>query len=129
MNNSIFIFLLLNLFLTTPVIAVDKNHKKIEKNSGNNLNGFTDAEDFGFSPNATGINNAKALQAAADKGGTIIISKTATYKIAATVFIGDSTSLIFGNKVIIEKSAENGRFTHVFLNKGARTRTYNYNIP
>lgn len=90
--------------------------------------GFTDAASFGFSPNETGVNNVKALQAALDKEGTIIISKPGTYKVSGTAFIGNNTSLIFGNGVIIQKSAENGRFTHVFLNKGALTRTYNHNI-
>ena len=90
--------------------------------------GFTDAADLGFLPTETGINNAKALQAAVDKGGTILISKIGTYKIATTVYIGDNTSLVFGNGVVIEKSNEVGKFTHVFLNKGALTRVYNHNI-
>ncbi|MBC7892678.1 MAG: hypothetical protein H7Y12_10725, partial [Sphingobacteriaceae bacterium] len=74
------------------------------------------------------MNNAQALQTAVDKGGTITISKPGTYKIAATVYIGDHTSLIFGNGVVVEKSGEAGRFTHVFLNRGALTRVYNHNI-
>ncbi len=65
---------------------------------------------------------------ALDKEGTIVISKPGTYKIAGTAFIGNNTSLIFGSGVFIQKSAENSRFTHVLLNKGALTRTYNYNI-
>lgn len=92
------------------------------------LSNFTDAADFGFSPAATGVNNVKALQAAVDKGGTITVSKAGTYKIAGTVYIGDNTSLVFGNNVVLEKSGEAGRFTHVFLNKGALTRTYNHHI-
>ncbi len=90
--------------------------------------GCTDASDYGFLPAETGVNNTKALQAAIDKGGTIAINKTGIYKIAGTIYIGDSTSLVFANAVVIQKSGENGRFTHVFLNKGAFTRTYNYNI-
>ena len=50
------------------------------------------------------------------------------YKLAGTVTIGDNTSLVFDNGVIIQKSAENGSFTHVFINKGAYTREYNHNI-
>lgn len=86
------------------------------------------AADFGFLPSATGVNNTKALQAAIDKGGTINITKMGTYKIAGTVYIGDNTSLIFGNDIVIEKSGEAGKFTHILLNKGALTRTYNHNI-
>ena len=96
--------------------------------STKSVNSFTDADEFGLPPTAKGVNNAKALQAAVDKGGTITVSKPGTYKIAATVYIGDNTSLIFGNGVIIQKSDETGRFTHVLLNKGALTRTYNHNI-
>lgn len=89
---------------------------------------FIDAAAFGFSPNATGVQNLKALQAAVDKGGTITVSRPGTYKLAGTITIGDNTSLVFGNGTIIQKSAENGHFTHVFINKGAYTRQYNHNI-
>lgn len=89
---------------------------------------LTDAADFGFLPTELGANNVKALQAAFDRGGTIIVSKPGTYKVSGTAYIGDNTSLICGNGVIIEKSNENGRFTHIILNKGALTRTYNHNI-
>ena len=64
--------------------------------------GFTDAADFGFSPAATGIENAKALQRAVDQTGTIQVSKPGTYKLAQTVHIGSTTSLIFGNNVFIQ---------------------------
>ncbi len=93
-----------------------------------NGNRFTDAADFGFSPTETGVNNIKALQAAMDKGGTITISKPGIYKVAGTAYIGDNTSLVFGVGVVIEKSNEIGPFTHIILNKGALTRTYNHNI-
>lgn len=89
---------------------------------------FIDAADFGFSPDATGVQNVKALQEAVDKGGTIVVIRPGIYKLAGTVTIGDNTSLIFGNGVTIQKSAENGPFTHVFINKGAYTRQYNHNI-
>lgn len=110
------IFLLVGLLITVNyTFAQDKS-------------GFTDASSFGFSPNESGFNNSKALQAAFDKGGTIIISKAGTYKVSGTAYIGDNTSLVCGAGVVIEKSNENGRFTHIILNKGALTRTYNYNI-
>ncbi|MDR6562305.1 MULTISPECIES: hypothetical protein [unclassified Arcicella] len=102
---------------------------KLQKySSPNNANGFTNAADFGFLPSESGINNTKALQAAVDKGGTIIISNAGTYKLAGTVYIGDSTSLIFGDGTTIQKVAEKGAFCQVFLNKGALSRTYNYHI-
>lgn len=113
-------FLLINTSFTGELLAQDRKSKGDTR--------AVDAIDFGFLPTETGINNAKALQAAVDKGGTITINKPGTYKIASTVYLGDNTSLVFGNGVVIEKSAETGRFTHVFLNRGALTRTYNHNI-
>lgn len=93
-----------------------------------NGSGFSDAADFGFLPTETGQNNIKALQAAFDRGGTVLVSKPGIYKVAGTAFIGDNTSLICGSGVVFEKSGENGAFTHIILNKGALTRTYNHNI-
>jgi hypothetical protein len=90
--------------------------------------GFVNAADFGFSPAASGIENARALQRAVDQGGTLIVSQPGMYPIADTVFIGSDTSLVFGNGVILKKVAEQGPFTHVLLNKGALTRTYDHNI-
>ncbi len=89
---------------------------------------FIDATTFGFSPDSSGIQNVRALQMAVDRGGTIVVSRPGVYKLAGTVTIGDNTSLVFDNGVIIQKSAENGPFTHVFINKGAYTREYDHNI-
>lgn len=90
--------------------------------------GFIDAAAFGFLPTETGVNNTQALQAAIDKGGTINISRPGNYKLAGTVYIGDNTSLYFGNGVVIEKAAEKGAYCQVILNKGALSRTYNSHI-
>ena len=90
--------------------------------------GFADAADYGFSPQASGIENTEALQKAVDKGGTIVVSKQGTYKIAGTVYIGSNTTLSFGNNTFLQKVDERGVFTHVFLNKGALTKTYDEHI-
>ncbi len=90
--------------------------------------GFTNAADFGFSPNATGLENVKALQKAVDQGGTIIVSQPGTYKVAGTTYVGSNTTLEFGNGVILKKVDEAEPFTHVLLNKGALTRTYDEHI-
>ena len=74
------------------------------------------------------MENARALQRAVDGGGTIIVSQPGVYKMADTVFIGSDTSLIFGNDVFLKKVDEQGPFTHVLLNKGALTRTFDHNI-
>jgi len=96
--------------------------------SANPSNGFADASEYGFSPDATGIENKNALQKAVDKTGTIIVSQPGTYKMAGTVYIGSNTSLIFGNNVFLKKVDEQGKFSHVLINKGAMTKTYNENI-
>ncbi len=89
---------------------------------------FTDAAHFGFSPEASGVENTKALQQAVDQTGTIVVSRPGTYKIAGTVYIGSHTSLKFGANVLLQKVNEGGAFTHVFLNKGALTKTYDEQI-
>ena len=90
--------------------------------------GFTDAADFGFSPNATGVQNARALQRAADRAGTIVVNRPGTYKLAGTVYLGSQTALLFGANVFVKKVAEQGAFTHVLLNKGALTKTWDEQI-
>lgn len=90
--------------------------------------GFTNAADFGFSSDASGIENAAALQKAVDQTGTIIVSKPGIYKVAATTYIGSNTSLEFGNGVVLQKVDEKGQFSHVILNKGALTKTYDAHI-
>jgi hypothetical protein len=79
---------------------------------------FVNAADFGFSPEASGIENAKALQSAVDQGGTIAVTRTGTYELGATVYVGSNTTLHFGNGVFLKKVKDTGEFCHVFLNKG-----------
>lgn len=90
--------------------------------------GFTDASDYGFSPKASGVENVKALQKALDQGGNIIVSEPGTYKVAGTSYIGSNTSIEFGKGVILQKVDEEGPFSHVLLNKGALTRTWDEHI-
>ena len=91
--------------------------------------GFTDAADFGFSPEETGVANTRALQAAVDRGGTIVVSVPGRYAVAGTVYVGSDTTLSFGNGVVLQKVEEEpGPFTHVLLNKGARERRWDRNI-
>jgi len=89
---------------------------------------FADAAVFGFSPDASGGENTKALQRAVDLGGTITVSRSGIYKVAGTVFVGSNTTLHFGNGVFLKKVAEPDAFTHVLLNKGALTKTYDEHI-
>ncbi|PWJ54068.1 hypothetical protein CLV98_11911 [Dyadobacter jejuensis] len=90
--------------------------------------GFLDASTFGFSPDASGLANVKALQKAVDRGGTIIVSQPGVYPMAGTVYVGSNTTLDFGDNVFLKKVNEKGTFTHVFLNKGGLTKTYDEHI-
>lgn len=97
----------------------------VPENSGH---GFRDAATFGFSIDANGVENARALQKAIDKGGTILISQPGIYKIASTLYIGSNTSLLFGNGVSLKKVNEAGPFAQLIINKGAITRSYDEHI-
>lgn len=119
MKKNILIILIIHFLLVSTITFANKKGSDTP---------FTDAADFGFLPTETGINNTKALQAALDKGGTIVISKIGTYKIAGTVFIGDSTSLVFSNGTSLQKVDEKGKFGYVIINKGAYTKTFNHHI-
>lgn len=90
--------------------------------------GFTDAAAFGFSPAATGVSNTKALQKAVDRGGTVTVARPGTYKVAGTVLIGSNTTLRFGNGVFLMKVPEEGVFSHVFVNRGAASRTWDEHL-
>ncbi len=89
---------------------------------------FLNASDFGFSTQATGLANSLALQKAVDLSGTILIDKPGEYLISQTIYVGSHTSLTFSNGVFLKKSNEVGDFSHVFLNKGALTKTFDENI-
>ena len=108
--------ILLGLFFITTLPLIANNR------------GFVDAAEFGFSPNATGVENVKALQKAIDQTGTIIVSQPGVYKVAGTTYIGSNTAIEFGKGVILQKVNEVGLFSHVLLNKGALTRTWDEHI-
>ncbi|MCF7687410.1 MAG: hypothetical protein K9N01_03820 [Cephaloticoccus sp.] len=86
------------------------------------------AADFGFSATASGLDNTRALQRAVDRGGTIAVTVPGCYRIAGTVYLGSHTALKFGHGVTLQKVDEAGPFTHVLLNKGALTKTYDEHI-
>lgn len=92
------------------------------------MNSFCNAAKFGFSPGATPMENTKALQKAVDQGGTIIVGQPGIYEMGGTVYIGSNTTLKFGNGVSLKKVDAEGPFTHVILNKGALSKTFDQNI-
>ena len=87
-----------------------------------------DASGYGFSPQASGVENTKALQTAIDRGGVIVVNRPGVYPVAGTVYIGSNTSLKFGEGVYLKKVLEAEPFSHVLLNKGAVTKTYDEHI-
>ena len=89
---------------------------------------YTNANDFGFLPQNSGVENRIALQKAVDKTGTIVVHQPGEYKLAGTVYIGSYTTIEFGNGVFIKKVNEEGSFSYVFLNKGTLTRVYDEHI-
>lgn len=90
--------------------------------------GFTDAASFGFTPEASGAENTRALQRAVEHRGTVVVSRCGTYRIAGTVYLGSNTTLKFGNGVFLKKDWDMGPFSHVFVNRGAATRTWDEHI-
>ncbi len=92
------------------------------------VSAFVDASTYGFSPQASGVNNARALQAAIKNGGTILVGEPGVYAISETIYIGSDTTLIFSEGVVLKKVNEVGNFYYLFLNEGALTKTYDHNI-
>jgi hypothetical protein len=121
-------FIITVLFVSGLLTATATNMIHEPSGSPEGSSGFTDAGAFGFSSNASGIDHAKALQKAIDKGGTIVVSQPGIYKIATTLYIGSHTSLLFGNGVSLKKVNEAGAFAQLIINKGAITRSYDEHI-
>ena len=125
-------FKFLSISLVSLVLTTLGNHevRAAESSPASELSipGFTDACNFGLSTNASGMENKHALQRAVDQGGTIVVSRPGIYPIAGTVYLGSDTTVIFGNGVLLKKVVEPEPFSHVLLNKGALTKTYDHHI-
>lgn len=128
MNSRRFFLILFVLLFLANLSNGQNKPSTVGKLPGLVRPGFLDATNFGFSPEASGLENTKALQKAVDQAGTIVVSQPGTYKMAGTVYVGSNTTLIFGNDIYLKKVNEKGSFTHVLLNKGATTKTYDQNI-
>ena len=129
MKSQLYLFFVLALLIPANLTYGQTKKTQQQPESAELVNiGVINPADFGFSPNSNGVENTRALQRAVEKGGSIVVSRQGTYKMAGTVYIGSNTSLIFGNNVFLKKVDEQGPFTHLFLNKGALTKTYDQNI-
>ena len=87
------------------------------------------ANEYGFLPGNDAEQNARALQAAVDLGGEILVELPGVYDLSETVEIGDDTSIRFSEGVKIRRQkSRTGKTGMLFLNKGCDTATYNENI-
>jgi hypothetical protein len=91
--------------------------------------GVLDAAELGFRPDADGRHNRAALQAAVDRGGAILVSRQGVYDLAGTVYLPSHTHLTFAPGTSVRKvDLGDGPFSHVLINRGARTRTWDRDI-
>lgn len=83
----------------------------------------------GLSSSDNGIENARILQEAIDKGGEIIVADPGFYRLAETIYIGDHTHIKFEKGVyFVRMPSPEGINGNAFINKGAFTRTPNVDI-
>ena len=85
---------------------------------------------FAVSPDASGMQNARALQGALDRGGLVEVHCPGIYDISGTLLIGSNTHLRFAAGVVLRKTADDdGRpWRHLLLNRGALHRTTDENV-
>lgn len=88
------------------------------------------AEDFGFLPEKSGLENTAALQKAINCGHSIVVTRQGIYDMAGTVRIPSDTHLKFSEGVVLrrvplEESCLEG---NLFINEGAFDGRFNDNI-
>ena len=87
--------------------------------------------DLIFSPQNSGRDNALALQAMCDNGGTITINEPGVYELDRTIFLPSNTELIFGAGVYIKRvkcADKNVPCAYVITNKSIYERKYDHDI-
>ena len=87
------------------------------------------ANDYGFIPGKDAEENARALQAAVDLGGEILVEAAGVYELSEPIVIGDNTTIRFADGVTIRRvPSKSGKNGNAFINRGAFAREWNYNI-
>ena len=87
------------------------------------------ANDYGFMPGKDAEENARALQAAVDLGGEILVEAAGVYELSEPIVIGDNTTIRFADGVTIRRvPSKSGKNGNAFINRGAFAREWNYNI-
>ena len=90
---------------------------------------MTNAKDYGFLPENNPYENSEALQKAVDRCGTVQVTVPGIYRLSEQIEIGDNTTLVFSEGVIIQREASvTGVNCNAFINKGAIKGEYNRNI-
>ena len=84
------------------------------------------ANDYGFLPGNDCYKNSVALQKAVDSGGEIVVSLPGVYSLSEQIEIGDNTTLVFKEGVIVRRFfSRTGATGNAFINKGAKIKEYN----
>ncbi|MBQ8876845.1 MAG: hypothetical protein IJY63_04800 [Clostridia bacterium] len=87
------------------------------------------ADNFGFSPENDGTENAKSLQNAVDNGGEIRVRVPGVYDVSEPIALGDDTALVFEEGVTIRRQpSKSGVNGNAFINKGLFDGICNQNI-
>ncbi len=79
-------------------------------------------------PGSSGVVNRAVLQEMLSGGGIVRVDRPGRYRLSGTVYIGSHTKLVCAPGVVFVKDATEGEFSHVILNKGALTRTWDEDI-
>ena len=85
------------------------------------------ASDYGFSVQASGEENSRALQRAVLGGGTILVDEPGDYRMRESVLLDDHTALLFGAGVRILREEYPGG-NYLLVNRGAYERLWNCDI-
>ena len=87
------------------------------------------ASDYGFLPGADGMENARALQRAADMGGDISIDRVGVYDVSDTIVLKSGTRLVFcAGSEVRRHEMPDGETAYLFINRGAYTREWDEQI-
>ena len=83
-----------------------------------------------FLPGNPAAFNARALQRLCDRGGRIVIDVPGVYELDRTIFLSSDTELIFGAGTAVKRlpNGDGAENNYAFVNKGALTRSWDYDI-
>lgn len=88
------------------------------------------ASDYGFLPENDPMENAMNFQRCLDGGGHVVVDVPGTYRLCRTMLLDSGTTLELMEGVTVqrERDDEGVAARHVFLNRGALTRSWDHDI-